>query len=170
MIIPQTRTPIQVHFHSLWSKVNSVTTISKSERKQLSNYNWELLNSNDEVYNFEKARGKIVVINFWATWCPPCIAEMPSLQKLYSAYNDRVEFLFITTDSSEKVQAFKRKKGYTFSVFNPLSTYYPKELETSIIPRTLVINREGDIVVDETGAANWYSTEFKQLIEKLIQN
>ena len=54
----------------------------------LSNYNWTLRDISETDFDFNTAKGKVVVINFWATWCPPCIAEMPSLDLLYQNYKN----------------------------------------------------------------------------------
>ncbi len=84
----------------------SPKTIEVSEQKNLSTYQWQLLDSNGNTVSLAEYKGKIIFVNFWATWCPPCIAEMPSMNKLYADYQMKVVFLFVTTDSFEKANAF----------------------------------------------------------------
>ncbi|MFZ3273185.1 MAG: TlpA disulfide reductase family protein, partial [Lutibacter sp.] len=66
----------------------SVKEVEKSEK--LSSYDWELKGLNTESINFKDLENKVVFVNFWATWCPPCRAEMPMIQKLYADYKDKV--------------------------------------------------------------------------------
>ncbi|MDP5082326.1 MAG: TlpA family protein disulfide reductase, partial [Winogradskyella sp.] len=103
LIIPQTRQPIQVLFHKGLSYINQSSLIDSSERNVVSYSTWKLISDENDTIDFENTKGKVVFINFWATWCPPCIAEMPSLQALYQDYNDKVIFLFITSDDFETV-------------------------------------------------------------------
>ncbi len=120
-----------------------------------------------ESLDFKETEGKVVFINFWATWCPPCIAEMPSIQELYNDYSDKVVFLFVTSDDFEIVEKFKTKKGFNFEVFKPLNEI-PKALETRSIPRTFIINRKGEIVVDESGAVDWNSEDVRSQLDQLL--
>jgi thiol-disulfide isomerase/thioredoxin len=167
LIIPQSRRAIQVTMHSLFSKVNSAEILEPENRVILSTFNWNLLDEDNQRINFSKAKGKVVLINFWATWCPPCIAEMDSLEELYKAYGNEVVFMFVTNDDMELVDAFKTKKGYTLPVYNPL-TQIPKEFETRSIPRTFILNKKGEIVVDEKGAVDWNSEDVHQTLNDLL--
>ena len=109
-----------------------------------------------------------MVINFWATWCPPCIAEMPSLEKLYNSYNGEVVFLFVSDEKQEVISKFKHKHKYQFEVHSAL-TAFPKEFDVTSIPRTFVIDKNGNIVIDKTGAANWYSDKVIATIDGLLR-
>lgn len=167
LIIPQTRQFIQIWIHKGVALVNPVNEVSVDKRIKLESYDWQLLKEDKATYNLKQAKGKVVLINFWATWCPPCIAEMPSLQDLYNDYGDKVEFLFITTDNFEVVKAFKAKNNYTFSVYIRRSDY-PKELITKSIPRTLIVNKQGDIVIDKSGAVDWNSDNVRAQLDQLL--
>lgn len=170
LIIPQTRKPIQV-FLNKGLALFSPSIIDKEDSTKLINYNWSLLDENNINFNLSEAKGKVIVINFWATWCPPCIAEMESLQKLYNTFssNQEVAFLFVTTDSLEKIKAFKEKENYTFPVYRQISKA-PNAFNVSSIPRTFIIDKEGDILVDKTGASNWGSDKIVKLIESLLNH
>lgn len=167
-IIPQTRQPIQVFFHKVFSRVNSVTIIEESKQRIVEDYNWILKDENGNNYNFKNTQGKVVIINFWATWCPPCIAEMPSLQKLYDTYNKDVIFLFVTNENTSVTSTFKNKKNYTLPVFQNISKT-PDILYTTSIPRTVIIDKKGRIVIDKSGAVDWFSTSIKKEINKLLR-
>ncbi|WP_339756187.1 TlpA disulfide reductase family protein [uncultured Winogradskyella sp.] len=167
LIIPQTRQPLQVLLHKGLSFFNTSSLIDQDDRATVSFSNWKLKSDVNTTLNFKETEGKVVLINFWATWCPPCIAEMPSLQALYNDYNDKVVFLFVTSDNFKTVEQFKTKKGFDFLVFNPLNEI-PDELKTGSIPRTFVINKQGEIVVDESGAIDWNSETVRNQLDNLL--
>jgi len=166
-IIPQTRQPIQVWLHKGLSYVNKSSLIDKEEQKDITNLSWKLLSDTNENLDLKSTNGEVVFINFWATWCPPCIAEMPSLQELYDDYNGKVVFLFVTNDDFETVNSFKLKKEFTFEVFQPI-TETPEALTTSSIPRTFIVNKSGAIVVDESGALDWNSATVRKQLDDLL--
>ena len=167
LIIPKTREPIQVLLHKGLSYINQSSLIDKDDRAVVDYSNWKLKSDANTTLIFKETEGKVVFINFWATWCPPCIAEMPNLQALYSDYNDKVVFLFVTSDDFKTVDQFKKKKGFDFLVFNPLNEI-PKELATRSIPRTFIINKNGAIVVDESGAIDWNSDTVRGQLDDLL--
>ena len=94
----------------------------------------------------KKKRGKVICINFWATWCAPFVAEMPSLQSLYDSYGDKVTFLFIANDEVETVDTFMQKRGYTLPIYY-VDNEVPTALEHSSIPTTYWIDKSGRIVI-----------------------
>lgn len=143
--------------------------VKTENRIILTDYNWQLENaSSGKTYNFTAAKGKVVLVNLWATWCPPCIAEMPGLQALYDDYGDEIEFLFVTNDKRNSVKTFMQKNNYTFPVFYERTTT-PSEIYSKTIPATYLIDRKGNIVIDETGAADWNSKEVRNQIEALLK-
>lgn len=168
LLIPQTRKPFQVLLHKGIALVNPVSIKDESERVVLNNYDWKFQKEDGTQYNFNKVKGKVIVINFWATWCPPCIAEMPSLQKLYSKYGDEVEFLFVTSDPIEKIRVFKNKNDYTFPVYQIISNP-PEVLETTSIPRTLVVNQQGELIIDKSGAVDWFSDKIRKTLDSFLK-
>ena len=141
---------------------------SEESRVVLKNYDWKLKGINADDFNFEHAQGKVVVLNFWATWCPPCRAEMPSFQKLYDKYKDDVVFIFMTNEESGKVLSFLDKYNYDLPSFNQY-TSTPSEFPVSSIPATFIIDREGSIVVDKVGPADWDNKKVEVLLDGLLK-
>jgi thiol-disulfide isomerase/thioredoxin len=168
LIIPQTRKPIQVLIQKGFALI-SPSIENNNKIKTLTNYNWTLRDKDNNVLNLQELKGKVILINFWATWCPPCIAEMPSLQKLYNDYNDKVVFLFVTTDWFNTIKSFLDKNKYTFKVYRPDENGYPEFLNINTIPRTFLIDKEGNIIIDESDAANWNSEIVRNTIDNLLK-
>ncbi|WP_027126500.1 TlpA family protein disulfide reductase [Gelidibacter mesophilus] len=167
MIIPQTRQPIQILLQKGLAKF-SPSVVDKEDRVTLTDYNWQLVDEHGLGYDFNQAKGKVIFINFWATWCPPCIAEMPSMEKLYQAYKNEVVFLFVSGESQDVISKFKEKNDYQFTVHSSINAH-PEILEATSIPRTFVIDQEGHIVIDKTGAADWNSQTVRTLLDDLLK-
>ncbi|WP_340077423.1 TlpA disulfide reductase family protein [Leptobacterium sp. I13] len=147
----------------------SPSVIKEEKRRELKTYEWKLRNiqNEKELLDFSKVEGKVVLINFWATWCPPCIAEMPSLQSLYDDYQEEVVFLFVTFEDVEKVEPFLTKRQYNFPVYQPV-TKIPRKLRSRSIPATYLIDKEGKIVIDKKGPADWNSSKVRKQIDELL--
>lgn len=119
-------------------------------------------------FQLKEDLGPITVINFWATWCIPCLGEMKELKKLYSSYNNKgVEFVAISVDApktSSKVPSFVRARQLPFTILlDPEKKAY-KKLQVSEIPTLIVINQKGEIVYRKSG----FSTGDLSPVEDLI--
>ena len=166
LIIPQTRKPIQITLQRLLAKIGP--SIERSDNlKRITFNSWPLVDIEGNSYNFDDYEGEIILLNFWATWCPPCIAEMPSIQELYSDYKDKIQFVLISNESTDIIDDFLTKNDYSFNVYKSLSVY-PDDFDVSAIPRTFLIDRNGAIHIDKSGAANWNSTKVRALIDQLL--
>ncbi len=163
-------TPIGFKMKVMASRLlSSSAAMLKAEMQvPLDSYRWELKDANMQSFDMETQKGKVILVNFWATWCPPCIAEMPSMQKLYNDYGDKVTFMFVTNEEEQKVLDFVKRKGYDLPVYFP-QTKEPKVLSSKVLPTTYIINKEGKIMVAETGAADWNSTTTRDLLDSLLQ-
>lgn len=118
-----------------------------------------------KMLRLSELKGKVVFINFWATWCPPCIAEMPDIENLYQDVKDEdIVFLMISLDEiPEKARTFIEKKEFTFPVYF-LASSTPPEFESSAIPTTIVLSPQGEIVVHQEGMAQYNSKQFKEFL------
>lgn len=156
--------------HKLFAVFSSPSIVEEKERVILEDYNWLLKNQMGETFDFQETKGKVVVLNFWATWCPPCIAEMSSLQELYSGFKNHedIVFLYVSNEEGEIISGFMSERGYDFEVYQSLSSY-PAAFNVRSIPRTFVINKEGEVVIDKTGAADWYSKGMQKQILQLLE-
>lgn len=141
--------------------------IDKEDQKQLNDYDWILQATDGSQINMQSLKNKVVLVNFWATWCPPCVAEMPSFQSLYNDYGDKVVFLFIANDDPEKVNTFLENKGYDLPVFFQASGV-PEAMNSNSLPTTYIINSSGSIVVSKVGAADWDSNRVRALLDRQL--
>ena len=164
-------TPIGFHFKVYVNRLISwsPSEIAVEDQQFLDNYNWNLVDGTGRMYNLEQARGRVVLINIWASWCPPCVAEMPDLNELYLDYGDDVIFLFVARDQKTKVDAFMTKNQYNFPVFYEQSKA-PEQLQTSSLPTTFILNKKGKLVVAEKGAASWNSKATRTMIDGLLKD
>lgn len=115
-------------------------------------------------------KGKVVFINFWATWCPPCRAEMPSLNALYNEFreDERFVFLFINEDDDlAKAQQYLKENGFNVPLVTRTGNV-PAELYSGTLPTTLVLNKEGAVVLKHEGVAGYNTPRFKQQLRDLL--
>lgn len=143
------------------------TPVEERQQQRLNSYNWRLKDRQGDGFNLNEARGKVVFINFWASWCPPCVAEMPDLRDLYNDYGDKVEFLFVARDREDKVDAFMSKHGYDLPVYYEMDLT-PSQIYNAALPTTFIIDKEGAIVVAEVGAAAWNGEPTREMLDQLI--
>ncbi|WP_028888555.1 TlpA family protein disulfide reductase [Tenacibaculum ovolyticum] len=158
--------PTKVYFIRLISF--SPSTIKVEEREELKRYDWNLQGLNTESIDFNKTKGKVVFVNFWATWCPPCRAEMPSIQDLYDDYKDRVTFIFVSNENWKTIDDFYKKNSYDLPTYNTTSNI-PTQLKTKSIPATFILDKKSAIVMQKKGAADWNSKKVRTLLDELIK-
>lgn len=165
LIYPPTGMPIKVFVQRLM--MFSPTVLSEDERHSLAEYNWELHDLEGQRVSFSDSKGNVVLINFWATWCPPCVAELPSMQDLFSEYGDRAHFYFVTSEDPKVVQRFMEKKGYDFPIYFEVHKP-PSLLRVNSIPTTFVLAKDGEVMIKKTGAAKWDDEKIKLLVDELL--
>lgn len=132
-------------------------------------YDLKLMNESGEILDFQQLKGKTIFINFWATWCPPCIAEMPEIQNLYEDVkkNQDIVFAMISLDDEpEKAWQFVEKKEYSFPVYR-LASNLPSVYSSQSIPTTFVISPEGKIAATHRGMASYDNKKFREFLLSL---
>ncbi|MFZ4861689.1 redoxin family protein [Sphingobacterium sp. Mn56C] len=124
----------------------------------------------ERLYDTEKLKGKVVFINFWATWCGPCRAEMPSIQQLYNKFkaNDNLVFLLVEIENdSSGTQKFLARQKLQLPIVYPSSTI-PKNWLGGSIPTTVILNKAGNIAAKEEGMADYSTKKVVDFIQNLL--
>jgi thiol-disulfide isomerase/thioredoxin len=166
---------IGLAFSVFW--VGYLAVLGPSRRAPLENsgmsepasYDWSALDLDDRPVPFSKFQGKTLFLNIWATWCGPCVSEMPSIARL--AENPRlvkmpIEFVCVSTDnSSEPVRQFIRGKNWRMTFLRAESL--PHVFLTEGIPSTFLIGPDGKIAATEIGSADWDDPNVASFLEKL---
>lgn len=132
------------------------------------NTDFDFADENGVVRNTSSLRGKVVFINFWASWCPPCRAEFPSIETLYTKFKDNPDVFFLTINQDSDpaaARSFLQKEKYTVPTFLTTGDV-PQEIYKGTLPTTIVLNKNGKIIFHDTGFANYASDKFIKQIEQ----
>ena len=98
-------------------------------------YQLDLADLNGNSHVLGDFKNKVVLLNFWATWCPPCRAELPAIQELYNDYGDRINFVLVSSEEPGKLKTFLHESGYTLPVYTQQSPL-PPAFRVQSIPTT----------------------------------
>lgn len=134
------------------------------------NLDMAMVDMNGDPVNLRQYQGKVLFINFWASWCPPCVAEMPTILKLSKEIsNPDIQFILINMDQNrKKALSFIRRKGIDLPVYQPVSGI-PKALSSSVIPATFIINKSGKLVLRREGMAEYDTGSIRTLLDTLAK-
>jgi peroxiredoxin len=126
-----------------------------------------------KIFSSDELKGKVVLINFWATWCPPCKAELPLLQKnIYDKIKDK-NFVVLCVSRGEKddvVKNFIRQNKYTFPVYLDPETRTYNLFASKYIPRNFVIGKDGKVKLATVGFSKEEFDKMIRLIQKELKN
>lgn len=132
-------------------------------------YDWTVKCLDGQNLKMVDVKGKVVFLNFWATWCPPCVAEMPSIQRLYEKLKDEgVVFACISNEETSKVSRFIKEKGFTFPIYT-MHGAPPTAFNTRGIPATFILSWDGKIAFKHIGSAKWDDEKSIDFIKGLMQ-
>jgi thiol-disulfide isomerase/thioredoxin len=141
-------------------------TIMKAENKLL----------DGTILRLEDKKGKVVLVNLWATWCGPCRVEMPHLVELQNKYRDRgfeVIGLDVDPEPVEKIQAFAKEMQLNYTLGwadEAIQTEISKLAGVGAIPQSILINREGELTGVFTGGSKKVIASLRETVEKIVNN
>ena len=145
----------------------SPKVVAESKREKLPSYDWTLKDAAWDFFSFERSRGNVVLIDFWASWRLPCIPELKGIQALYEDYGEQVDFYIITDEERQPVEVFMEEHEFTFPVtYLILDTESPLTIEEP--PQSYLIDQNGFIVVDQRGMADWNTSRVRELLDSLL--
>lgn len=163
---------------ALWTGLSAVptgtTTAGRipSPRAGFLAPSFELTSLQGEELSLEDQRGKVVVINFWASWCPPCRAEMPALQRTYENYQGRgLEILAVNStyqDTAEAAERFIRERNLTFPILLDSTGLVSNLYQTRALPTTFFVDRQGviqEVIIGGPMSETTLRTTVEQLLE-----
>ncbi len=144
-------------------------SIQREEKDATFNYNFTIKDLNGNKLDFANFKDKVIFLNLWATWCGPCRAEMPTIQKLYEKIDGdpNIVFVILSLDKDKdlpKVIKYLMDRDFTFSAYMP-SGYLTNQLNVPSIPTTLVVSKQGNIIAREVGTTNFNTDRFYKFLK-----
>lgn len=128
-------------------------------------------NSTGTELRLAELKGKVVFINFWATWCPPCVAEMPSINSLYERLKKNKNIIFLSVDvdgNLKKSGEFMRRHHYSLPLYRIIGSV-PQNFVSNSIPVTVIIDKNGHLAARQNGSADYSNPQVYNYLNKLAQ-
>jgi len=130
-------------------------------------YDWSVEALDGQMLNVADLKGKPIFVNIWATWCPPCRAELPSIQRLYDAVKDEgVAFLLISNETRDQIGGFAESQGLNLPFCRSVQGV-PSVFDTRGIPATFIVSPGGQVVMKQVGAYEWDEPRVAELLRRL---
>ena len=131
---------------------------------------FDTLDLDGKVWSLSKLKGKVVFINFWATWCSPCREEMPSMQRLYTKLpKDKFEMIALfNNDKKPAVRKFVSQLGLTFPILSDEHNFAGTKYGLTGLPETFIVDKQGVIREKIIGPAKWDSPENVEMLMRYI--
>jgi len=148
---------------------NAKAPYSKQTKSKSIPYDLSFKSENGDILNLAENKGKVYFINFWATWCPPCRAEMPSINSLQSKIYNKDKVNFIMVDVDNKITSsvnYMTKHNYKLKVYSTVSAI-PENIFSGTLPTTLIVGSNGDILFQHSGIADYDTKEMLNFINTI---
>lgn len=154
-------------------EAGAAVTIEEAPKVGYRAPNFRLQTLQGTELNLAAYSGKVLFLNFWATWCGPCLAEMPSMEELYQEFkNDGLEILAISSDIEGKpvVEPYVQRLGLSYPILLDGDFYVHDKYQVRSVPTTVLIDQKGTITHKIIGTRDWSSPENKDLIARLLKS
>jgi thiol-disulfide isomerase/thioredoxin len=127
---------------------------------------WSVQTMEGQTVPLSHFKGKVIVLNFWATWCAPCRLELPSLEKLYQTFKDSdVAFLCVSKEDPREVKKYLQTNPLTIPMY--IIADIPPALNVKGLPATFILSRSSKVALSRLGAADWSKKNIVDLLHKL---
>ena len=168
LLIPGISLPFKAFVKRLF--LMSPDTELLSDQQYLTNYNWPLVQPDGMSVNFNSARDKLVFVNFWATWCPPCRAELPSMNRAWAKVKDEgIAMLAINVGEDEDaIFAFTAEYPIDFTVLLDENSEQIPNWQITGLPTTYVLDPEGRVIFQAVGDREWDNDKLLDKVRALI--
>jgi len=167
LLLPATRKDVSAFFIRMTSLPPSTLDSDEQFTVNTNTMDWQLVNFEGQKTSFQELGNKPVFLNIWATWCPPCVAELPGILDLYEEFGDRVHFILVSNENPNHVHDFLINHEYNHSPFY-LSASVPQDFSSNSIPATFIIDADGRVRVNKKGAARWNSDTTRDLLDEML--
>ena len=129
----------------------------------------ELFTPDGAAFTLASLHGRVVLVNFWATWCEPCVTEMPSLQHIRDRFAPRFEVLGVNyQEGPARIKSFVDRSGISFPIVRDTDGAVAKSWGARVFPASYVVDRSGTVKHVLIGGADWTSAALVSTIEKLL--
>lgn len=145
-------------------------SLEKPEVSQSATPNLYFQDASGNAVQLKELKGKVVFVNFWAVWCPPCIAEMPSINALHQKLKADTNIVFVMIDADgnlPKSKQFLEARNYNLPVYKVMSDV-PESVYGNSLPTTVIFDKQGRIAFRHDGAANYDSGDVEQFLKQLV--
>ncbi len=161
-----------------WRTQDLISAVAPGEEAP----NFQVRDLSGKAVELTDNKGKVVMVNIWATWCAPCLEEMPSMERLYREFHSTgLEIMAVSVDAElgqldmsrdqigGDIQAFGDSLGLTFPLLHDPSRSIEQLYKTTGVPETFVIGRDGVIYKKVAGGTDWDAPEHKELVKRLLE-
>jgi peroxiredoxin len=125
----------------------------------------------DRVHQLDDYRGQVVLVNFWATWCPPCVAEIPSLQRLYTSLSNQPLVLLAVSMGEEKrkIQNFSETAGIGFPLLPDPTSDVSQRWDVDFLPTSHLVDAQGRLRFTAYGEVDWDDDGVRATLRALLE-
>jgi thiol-disulfide isomerase/thioredoxin len=130
-----------------------------------------IIDRSGKKIDLSKQKGRLLIVHFWATWCPPCVEEIPALSRFWDTYRDRsdISLYAISVDKDWKaIDTFSAKNPNQLPIYRDPNSATSQRFGTTQYPETYITNRNGRVLYRVQGAVSWDDPDLRQRIQQLL--
>lgn len=140
------------------------------DKRQTFTFSHDFLQLGGQRATVQPTAGKVMLLNLWATWCPPCVREMPSLNMMYKKLAiEGLEMYAVSNEPFATLFRFNKDKSYSFPILSDPDTYLARLLGAEVIPTSVIIDKHGRIALRVDGGADWDSPQMLEAIRSVLK-